>query len=266
MSNSNSGGFNTSDAASILLKKYFWVNNTGSGNRLYNEPDSVPIVWPKQICSDIIPDEPPTDFFTLNSAQIATAFDIDISEISSFQIVGSFSTKIEQSTSYPYIFRFSYFKLQPGVTNSFSGITPCSKVNMLLNSFPLNYGPAWPTTLYRTLNSGELSRNGCDIILETQLRFTFDNGWFVMYVNDATITFNKPPAVSCYVYRGGFGAVGIGPTGPTGPGGGGGGGTGYTGPSGPTGPAGFSFGYQFDGGGPTNSYVLGPTFDCGGVN
>ena len=56
-----------------------------------------------------------------------------------------------------------------------------------------------------------------------------------------------------------------GPTGPTGSTGA----TGSTGPTGPTGPTGCTGPSQmsigFDGGAPSNSYVLGPVFDCGYV-
>jgi hypothetical protein len=40
---------------------------------------------------------------------------------------------------------------------------------------------------------------------------------------------------------------------------------GSTGPIGPTGPAGQTFSIQFDGGGPSNTYSMGPVFDCGNV-
>jgi hypothetical protein len=92
----SNGGFSTSDATSILMKRNLWLANTGSGTRMYNEDDSVPIIWQKQLCAKPIPDVPPTDFSTLSDLEIESIFGLDSGELAYFQVLGSPSFSIEQ--------------------------------------------------------------------------------------------------------------------------------------------------------------------------
>lgn len=73
-------------------------------------------------------------------------------------------------------------------------------------------------------------------------------------LGDGVTVWNNLPYGGIQGFTGPTGSTGAtGSTGPTGP----------TGPTGCTGPSQMSIG--FDGGAPSNSYVLGPVFDCGYV-
>jgi hypothetical protein len=141
-----------------------------------------------------------------------------ISELAPFMTSfanGSPAFTIQQSVTYPHIFKLNYAMLLPWPANpdlAFSGICSISGVNILNYIIPyyLNSG-AWRGTFYRTSGSGALSRNGTDIIRESQLSFLFENGFFTCYEKDLTkysatpISSKYPPAVTCYLYKGAFG-------------------------------------------------------------
>jgi len=214
------GGFPIQDATASMFKKFMWRNNSGSETALYNERNTPPFVFQEQITRHPIPDSPPGDFVLLSSSDIATNFGITVSELDTFQTTlhGAPMFQVSQSTSFPHIYKFSYCRLQPFIGNldeSFSGTTVVSQKNLLSLSIPFNFrDKAWAGTIYRTTETGELSLDGNDTVLPTQLPFIFDNGWFNLYANDTntlsvnTINRDRAPAITCYVYTGGFGNIG----------------------------------------------------------
>lgn len=213
------GGFPIEDATAVLLKKFFWRNNTGSQTALYSEANQKNFIWQEQVCTDPVPDVPPNDFVTLTGAQIASQFGIHESELTSFHTLqnGSNVFSVQRSTSRPYLYKFNHCRLQPfsgNLDESFSGTTPLSNKNILAITIPFNIqNAAWAGKIYRTTTSGELSMNGNDVIIPTQLPYIFDNGWLNLYASDDKtlsknrISRNNAPAVTCYVYTGGLGNI-----------------------------------------------------------
>jgi hypothetical protein len=216
------GGFPIEDATASLLKKLLWRANTGNDSILTSESNQLPYIWQDQINSDSLPDVLPTDFVVLTDNQIANNFQINISEIQGFKttVNGSNVFSVSQSVLYPYIYKFTNCRLQPfcgNVDESFSGTTPITNKNILSLSIPFTIKNGLYTgSLCRTQSNGELSLGGNDILTPTQLPYIFDNGWLNLYASDNVtisvnkITRNNPPAVTCYIYTGGFGNIGNG--------------------------------------------------------
>jgi hypothetical protein len=216
------GGFPIEDATASMFKKFMWRNNSGSETALYNERNAQPFVFQEQITSYPIPASPPTDFVVLSSSDVATAFGISVNELIPFKTTlnGSPAFVVSRSTLYPYIYKFSYCRLQSFIGNvdaSFSGTTVTSQKNLLSLSIPFNFrDKAWAGTIYRTTQTGELSLGGNDVVLPTQVPYIFDNGFFNLYANDTstlsanTINRDRAPAITCYVYTGGLGITGGG--------------------------------------------------------
>ncbi len=214
-----SQGFSSQETANLLLKKFFWRANTGFTTSHINEPLYTPNIYPEQVVSDAVPQQPPTDFVQLSNDEISADFGIGLDEIAQFQTTknGSGSFSIEKSTAHPHIYKINHCLLRPWPSNpslTFTAITARTKVNLLQNSIPFAFGAgSWRGQFHRTTPSGELSRAGTDTIKETQFAFIFDSdsGFFTCYEKDCyklspnTIGSNNPPAVSCYVYRGTFG-------------------------------------------------------------
>lgn len=214
-----SRGFSVQEVSELALKKLLWRSSTSAQVSYMNEPFTKPIVLPEQIMSDSLPSAPPTDFVTLSNSDAAAALKLsDVSELAPFMTTfadNSPAFSIQQSASYPYIFKLNYAMLRPWAANpdlAFSGICSPSGINILNYIIPyyLNKG-AWRGTFCRTSGSGALSRNGTDIIRESQLSFLFENGFFTCYEKDLTkysttpISSKCPPAVTCYLYKGAFG-------------------------------------------------------------
>lgn len=216
-------GFSVQEISDLLFKKYSWRATTSAQIPYWKEQINRPLVHADQIFGDEIPTTPPVDFITLNNTQIAALFGINVSELAAFgtTINGNPTFQVEQSVSYPYILRITQLKLQPMMGNpdfAFNAVTPETNVNLL--AYPIHfslYNNAYRGTFYRTDGSGEIGFNGYDEIKETQFSYVFDtdNGIFTCYEVDNpqfypnSVNKLRPPAVSCYVYRGtfGFGAV-----------------------------------------------------------
>ncbi len=212
-------GFSVQEISDLLFKKYSWRGTTSAQIPYWKEPIQRPLVHADQIFGEQIPATPPVDFVVLNDSQIAALYGITLSELDEFRttIDGNPTFQIEQSVSYPYILRITKLKMSPMMGNpdyAFNAITSQSKVNLLAN--PINfslYNNAYRGTFYRTTGSGEIGFEGYDEIKETQFSYIFDtdNGIFTAYeVDNPTFYPNsvnkfRPPAVSCYVYRGSFG-------------------------------------------------------------
>lgn len=214
-----SRGFSIQEVSELSLKKLLWRSSTSAQVSYINEPFTKPIVLPEQIMSDSLPSAPPTDFVTLSDSEAMTLLGLaNVSELLPFKTTfndNSPAFTIQQSIAYPYIFKLNYAMLQPWAANpdlAFSGICSISGVNILNYIIPyyLNNG-AWRGTFCRTSGNGALSRNGTDIIRESQLSFLFENGFFTCYEKDLAkysttpISSKYPPAVTCYLYKGAFG-------------------------------------------------------------
>lgn len=217
----SSRGFSSQEITTMLLKKYFWRASTGSCTSVTNEPIYAPNIFPEQLLSDTIPALPPTDFVTMSSAQIAAEFGIGEDEIAQFQtsLNGSNVFSIQRSTTNAHIIKVTNLRLRPWPANpslTFSAITSRSKVNLLAHAIPFAVkNGAWRGKIARTTISGELSRSGTDLIKESQFSHIFDadTGFFTCYERDTYantanhIGADNPPAITCYLYRGGFGGV-----------------------------------------------------------
>jgi hypothetical protein len=218
MSTDTGPSFTTQDSSTLLLKKFLWRASTDPNVNFYSEKAFTPTIFPEQIVSDPLPTIPPDDFVTLTNQQIKDQFGITDDEIAAFQttLSGSNVFSIEQSASFPYLFRINKCRLTPIPSNpdlAFSGVTSTTNVNIFENTIPFSFNPngAWRGDIFRTLASGELSLNGKDVIKNYQLPYVFDpdSGFFTCYQQDTTtpnrIQRDCPPAISCYVYKGNFG-------------------------------------------------------------
>jgi hypothetical protein len=212
-------GFSVQEITDVLFKKYSWRGTTSAQIPYWKEPLHRPLIHANQIFGDNIPETPPVDFTPLTDGQIATTFGINISEIDAFRttVDATPSFEIAQSASFPYLFRITKLLLRPVPGNpdyAFQAITSQTKVNLL--AYPIHfglYGGAYKGTIYRTSGSGAIGNSGNDVINETQFSYIFDtdDGIFTCYEVDNeqchpnSVKRTRPPAVSCYVYRGTFG-------------------------------------------------------------
>jgi hypothetical protein len=212
-------GFSVQEMTDLLFKKYSWRATTSAQIPYWKEQIHRPLVHADQIFGDDIPQTPPVDFVVLNNTEIVALFGINYSELALFSttINGNPTFQIEQSVSYPYILRITQLKLQPMMGNpdfAFNAVTPETNVNLL--AYPIHfslYNNAYRGSIYRTTGSGEIGFTGYDEIKETQFSYVFDtdNGIFTCYELDNpqfypnSVNKLRPPAVSCYVYRGSFG-------------------------------------------------------------
>jgi hypothetical protein len=209
-----SAGFSVQEMSDLLFKKYSWRGTTSAQIPYWKESLNRPLIHANQIVGQPIPETPPVDFVPLSDSQIAAEFGINSSEINGF-CTSSF--QIAQSLAYPYIFRITKLRLHPVAGNpdyAFNAITPQTKVNLL--AYPIHFGlynGAYKGTIYRTNGSGEIGNNGNDVIKETHFSYVFDTdtGIFTCYEIDNeqcyvnSVKRTRPPAVSCYIYRGQFG-------------------------------------------------------------
>lgn len=213
-------GFSVQEISDILFKKFSWRATTSSQIPYWKESIYKPLIYPAQIFGDEIPETPPVDFVTLTNEQIISLFGIQAEELSLFNttVDGVPTFQIEQSVAYPYILRVTKLRLQPVMGNpdfAFSAITPNTNVNLLATPIHFNmFKNAYRGTFYRTTGpSGEIGFSGYDEIKETQFSYVFDtdNGIFTSYEVENvqfypnSIRRTRPPAVTCYVYRGTFG-------------------------------------------------------------
>ena len=213
-------GFTANNVGAYAFKKAVFRGNTSIETKYYQEPLAQPVLFREYMSSQAVPPTPPTDFVSMGTADIATEFQIQASELGAFQtnIAGSPTFSIAKSTAYPYIFKITNCLLQPYISNpmsSFSGFTNKTKVNLLKNVIPFVFsGGTYSGAFRRTVHdTGELSAGGRDVVLPQQLAFVFDydTGIFTCYNDDNApglpnpITKDAPPAITCYVYRGTFG-------------------------------------------------------------
>lgn len=215
-------GFSADESSTLLLKKYQGKASTKFETPISKEPPAQQIVYNDRIAADAIPITPPSDFVPMSHAQIIAEFGITEAEILACQtyVHGVNVFSIERSTSYPHILKVNNCLMKPWATNpelTFSGITSQTKVNLLEHTVVFKQDDnLYNGTFYRTTPTGALSRDGNDIIKDTQLAWIYDNdvGIFTCYEKDTTryttnpLGSTRPPAVTCYLYRGSFGIYG----------------------------------------------------------
>lgn len=212
-------GFTGNAAASFAFKKGMSRGNTSLSATYYQEPVATPTVFREWIPSGEVPVTPPTDFVTLTDAQVVSAFGVTEAEVAVWQttVNGVNVCSIQQSTAYPYLYKVNNCRLTPFTPNplaSFWATTLTTKVNLLKSTIPFTYGGGgYRGVITRVTNSGELSRGGNDVVFSQELAYVFDydTGIFTVYHDDnyptvfTPITILTPPAITCYIYKGGYG-------------------------------------------------------------
>ena len=212
-------GFTPNNAAAFAFKKGLSRGNTSLSATYYQEPVATPTVFREWIPSGAVPANPPTDFVTLTEEQVIAEFGVTSTEIAAWQttVNGENVCSIQQSTTCPHLYKINNCRLAPYVPNplaSFWATTFTTKVNLLKSTIPFTYGAGgYRGVVTRTGLSGELSKGGLDVVFSQDLAFVFDydTGIFTMYQEDnseavaSPITIMTPPAISCYIYKGGYG-------------------------------------------------------------
>jgi hypothetical protein len=210
-------GFTVNSLVSYLFKKGVLRGNTSQSETYYAEPSFKPSVFREYLATDKIPDHPPSDFVVLTSNQIISQFGISEAELASFS-TPTFS--IEQSSAYPYIYKINNLLMKPQISNpanTFDATSGRTRVNMLACTIPFSFGNGgYRGRFMRTTEEGQLSNNGRDLILPQQLAYIYDYELGIFSAHDAdneiysknTLNSTRPPAVSCYVYKGKFGRLG----------------------------------------------------------
>jgi len=215
-------GFTNDSITNYLFKKALFRTNTSLEQTYYQESAFKPNVFRDYVASDKIPQSPPNDFVRLTNDEMKSQFGISDAEIASFgvKLSGENVFSIEQSASYPHVYKINYMLMAPHPFNpagAFRTYTARSRVNMLASTIPFSYGSGgYRGRFFRTDREGNLSANGRDTILSQQLAYIydFDSGLFMAHdSDDKPYTVNpvgvlNPPAISCYIYRGAFGKFG----------------------------------------------------------
>lgn len=215
-------GFTNDGITNYLFKKALFRTNTSLEQTYYQEPAFKPSVFRDYVATDKIPAVPPTDFIQLTTQQIKDQFGVSDTDIEAFgtKIGGVNVFSIEQSTSYPHIYKINNMLMAPHSTNpsgTFRTFATRSRINMLSSTIPFTYGNGgYRGRFYRTDRSANLSADGRDMILSQQLAYIydFDSGFFMAHESDEKpYTTNpvgvlNPPAITCYIYRGAFGKFG----------------------------------------------------------
>ena len=215
-------GFTENNILNYLFKKATYRTNTSLGNPYYSESIQKPVVYNENVATQKIPERPPTDFVKLTTEEMKATFKLSDAELNYFStyLFGENVFSIERSTSYNYIYRINNMRLMPhpsNPTSTFRIFSVRTSVNMLASTIPPHYGNgSYREKIYRTDISGNLAKNGRDIVLPQQLPYIYDYdiGVFMIQSSDdqpytrAPITITTPPAITCYIYRGSFGRPG----------------------------------------------------------
>jgi hypothetical protein len=216
-------GFSRDSVLNYLFKQGVGRVNTAYRTAYYQEAIAQSNVYLDDLATDSLPPEPPNDFVTLTSAQIAAIFSINEAEVAEFYtaVGGGPTFSIEQSISFPHLLRVNNLLLKPNNQNidrTFDGVTSTTKVNMIAFALRPTFGNGtYKITLKRSTGlSGELSIAGRDVVQVQNLAYVFDNDNGLLNLHEpdqARYTPNpisalKPPVLTCYVYRGSFGRLG----------------------------------------------------------
>jgi len=210
-------GFTINSLVSYLFKKGLLRGSTSQSETYYSEPSFKPSVFREYLATDKIPEQPPSDFVALTSNQITDQFGISEAELASFS-TPAFS--IEQSAAYPHIYKINNLLMKPQISNpsnTFAATTGRTRINMLASTIPFTFGNGgYRGRFMRTTEEGQLSNNGRDFILPQQLAYIYDYELGIFSAHDAdneiysknTLNSTRPPAISCYLYKGKFGRLG----------------------------------------------------------
>jgi len=215
-------GFSVNSLLSYLFKKGLLRGNTSQEEKYYHEPIFRPSIFREYLATDKIPEAPPTDFTALTNEQIVSTFGITDAERSAFgtTVNGTNVFSIERSSSYPYIYRVNNLLLRPASNNpthTFNAITQKTRVNLLGSTIPFTFSNgSFRGKFVRTDGTGELSNRGLDVVFSQHLAYIYDYelGIFSLHDDDKNtrsknpIGATKPPAVTCYLYKGNFGRLG----------------------------------------------------------
>ncbi len=215
-------GFTVNSLVSHLFKRDLLREHTSEATPYFSEVPFKPTVFREYLATDKLPETPPTDFIALTNDQIMSRFGISETELAGFssRAQGKIVFSIEQSLSYPYLFKINNLLMKPDMahpSNSFSAMSGKSRVNMLANTIPFTFGQGgYRGRFMRSSGNGELSNNGRDFILPQQLAYIYDYETGTFTAHDAdndiysknTITSERAPAISCFVYKGQFGRLG----------------------------------------------------------
>jgi hypothetical protein len=216
-------GFSVNSLVSHLFKKGLLRGNTSQSETYFAEPTFKPSVYLEYLATDKFPDTPPSDFVALTDVEIQNQFGIlaeELEDLKTSTSDGGVVFSIERSVEYPHIYRVNNLRMRPAASspaNSFNAITGKSRVNMLATTIPFTYGnSSYKGRFLRTAGNGALSMEGRDFILPQQLAYIYDYdlGFFVAHDADSvdfsrnTVTNLRPPAISCYLYKGKFGNLG----------------------------------------------------------
>ena len=215
-------GFTANNAAAFAFKKGLSRGNTSLEYKYYQEPISQPNIFREWVTSGSLPPAPPRDFVTLTTEQIISQFGVTADEVATWSptLNGRSVFSIEQSAEYPYLYRVNNCLLTPYSSNpkaSFWSTSFDTNVNLLKSAIPFTYGNGgYKGVIKRTLATRELSNNGMDLVYSQQLAYVFDceTGVFTIYQDDTMSTVTSPistatpPAMTCYIYKGGHGDFG----------------------------------------------------------
>ena len=215
-------GFSRDSVLNYVFKKSINRVDTSLKTTYYQEAQAQTNVFLDYLATDLIPQSPPDDFFTLSTAQIAEVFGISEGEVAEFNttVNGVSTFSIEQSESKPHILRVNNLLMKPNQKNingTFSGTSSRTRVNLVSQTIHSAYGSGgYKCVIKRSAGGGELSLNGTDYVTLHQLAYIFDgdNGMLTLHEEDSSqlspnpIMWSNPPVFSCYVYRGNFGRLG----------------------------------------------------------
>jgi len=215
-------GFTANNAAAFAFKKGLSRGNTSLEYKYYQEPISQPNIFREWVTSGSLPPAPPKDFVTLTTEQIISQFGVTTEDVATWSptLNGRSVFSIEQSAEYPYLYRVNNCLLTPYSSNpkaSFWSTSFDTNVNLLKSAIPFTYGNGgYKGVIRRTLETRELSNNGLDLVYSQQLAYVFDceTGVFTIYQDDnmstvvSPISTMTPPAMTCYIYKGGYGEFG----------------------------------------------------------
>ena len=215
-------GFTANNAAAFAFKKGLSRGNTSLEYKYYQEPISQPNIFREWVTSGSLPPAPPKDFVTLTREQIISQFGVTAEDVATWSptLNGRLVFSIEQSAAYPYLYRVNNCLLTPYSSNpkaSFWSTSFDTNVNLLKSAIPFTYGNGgYKGVIRRTLETRELSNNGMDLVYSQQLAYVFDceTGVFTIYQDDnmstavSPISTATPPAMTCYIYKGGYGEFG----------------------------------------------------------
>jgi hypothetical protein len=215
-------GFTRDSVVNYLFKNALNRADTSMNNAIFQEQFGGINLFLRYLATDLIPEDPPTDFVKLTEAEIAAVFGIQEDEVREFdtRVGDALMFSVERSAAYPFILRINNLLMKPHPKNpssTFVGVSSKSKVNVIAPVIGNSYGNGqYKTVVKRTGASGELSAGGNDFLNVHQVAHIFDSDDGILTLHEPDkpklttnpISFSNPPALSCFVYHGNFGRLG----------------------------------------------------------